>query len=139
MTIVGAITVVGLMTAAQWTVNQIEFAHVEQANAATTAALDKYLTRDEFKAYLTGEVAHFDGLSARVTILERQQAETFSRLAHDPVENRTFQAVSAAIDKRIDLIQAQITDINRQIAAALIIIDNNAGALHKAPAATLPP
>jgi hypothetical protein len=63
-----------------------------------------------------------------------------SHTARNPVDKDTTDATTNAIDKRIDLIQAQITDINRQIAAALIIIDNNSlstGA-KKAPT-TIPP
>jgi hypothetical protein len=45
--------------------------------------------------------------------------------AHDPVEKATIDVIIDAINKRDDLFQAQITDLNRQIAAALIIIDNN--------------
>jgi hypothetical protein len=45
--------------------------------------------------------------------------------AREPVEKATLDAIITASDKRNDLMQAQISDINRQIAAALIIIDNN--------------
>jgi len=125
-TIVGAVIIVGLLNSAQWIVAQTQFANVEKTETYDRQSFDKYLTKAEHKAYLDGIQLHLEGLSARVTTLEKQQTDTFSRLAHDPVEDRTFQAVIVATDKRIDLIQAQITDINRQIAAALIIIDNNA-------------
>jgi uncharacterized protein HemX len=51
--------------------------------------------------------------------------EAARRQAHEPVEKATLEAIINATDKRMDLFQSQITDINRQIAAALIIIDNN--------------
>jgi hypothetical protein len=145
MTIVGAISVVGMMWAAQWTIFQTQFNNVEKIEAAdrerlatdfnvtkaTTQhlyeSLDKYLTKDEHKAYLTGTLEQLDSLRARLTIVETQQAVLIARLAHDPVEDKTFQAVISAVGKQIDQTQAQIADINRQIAAALIIIDNNAG------------
>ena len=97
-TVVAAITVVGLLAVAQWTVFQNEFTNSEK----TTADLGR-----------------------RLALIEASQATILNRLAHDPVENATFQAVAKATDDRITLLQGQITDINRQIAAALIIIDNN--------------
>jgi septal ring factor EnvC (AmiA/AmiB activator) len=102
-TIVGAIMVVGTLTAAQWTVFQTQY-----------SALDK-----------------------RVTTLESEQTKILGQLAHDPVEQRTFEATNNATAKQIDLLQAQIQDINRQIAAALIIIDNNSMPKKNTPA--LPP
>jgi len=51
--------------------------------------------------------------------------ELSAKQAHDPVETKTIDAVVNAIDKRLDTFQTQIVDINRQIAAALIIIDSN--------------
>jgi len=149
MTIVGAISVVGLMTTGQWIVNRVQFDNIDKVATATNERLDKYLTKDEYKAYLAGEVTRFDSLSARVTTLEQQQVTTLSKLAHSPVEQATVDAINSAVDKRIDLIQQQITatsqanqaqiaDLNRQIAAALIIIDNNAASPRKS-APTLPP
>lgn len=57
--------------------------------------------------------------------------ESARKQARDPVEKATLDAINSASDKRIDLIQSQITDINRQIAAALIIIDNNSTGVRK--------
>jgi hypothetical protein len=153
-TIAGAFSIVGLMVAAFWIIFQQEFSAVrDTANAdriqATTyytankdeltrreaelkALLDKYLTKDEHLAYLSGTKEQLESLRTRVGILEQQQAVIIGKLAKDPVEDRTFQATSNATDKRIDLIQAQITDINRQIAAALIIIDNNNNGVKRA-------
>lgn len=121
MTVVGAVAVVGLMSGAQWAVSQTQFANV-----------DKIEVSDRAQA-----TAFYVELRDRLTAVERKQVEIIEKLAHDPVEARTFQAVSDATDKRIDLIQAQITDINRQIAAALIIIDNNNAQKRATP--TLPP
>ena len=109
MTVVGAVAVVGLMSGAQWTVSQTEFANVER-------------TENE--------------LRARLISVEVQQIKIIEKLAHSPVEAETFKAVKDAEDKQIDLLQAQIQDINRQIAAALIIIDGN---LPKKNGPTLPP
>jgi uncharacterized protein HemX len=75
--------------------------------------------------------------TAEATIKEREKIlldriekleEAARKQAREPVEKATLDAINAASDKRIELIQSQITDINRQIAAALVIIDSNAGA-----------
>ncbi len=135
------------IASAGWTIFQAEFNNVEKiANAdreRTTAAIvelkatfNKYLTKDEHLAYLSGVKDDLSTLKERVATIQRIQGERASKLAHDPVEQKTVDAINSAIDKRIDLIQSQITDINRQIAAALIIIDNNAVS-RKAP--TPPP
>ncbi len=144
-TIVGAGVVVGLMTAAQWTIFQNEFSSVKETasfdrthGAELKTSLDKYLTKDEHKAYLDGVTRDIIGLKDRMDGIQRTQTERASRFARDPVEQKTMDAVTSAIDKRIDLIQAQIADINRQIAAALIIIDNNNTVL-KRSAPLLPP
>lgn len=76
--------------------------------------------------------------------VQERQIKLISSEAHEPVEKATIDANNVANDKRIDLIQGQITDINRQIAAALIIIDNNSGVGvategKRSGAASLPP
>ena len=106
-----AVTVVALGVGALWAVSQNQFANTEKT---------------------------ISDLGRRLAIVEATQTNIASRLAHDPVEDRTFQAVAKATDDRITLLQNQITDINRQIAAALIIIDNNSGVSRKPPPA-LPP
>jgi hypothetical protein len=96
-----AVTVVALGVGALWAVSQNQFANTDKT---------------------------ISDLGRRLAIVEATQATLITKLAHDPVEDRTFQAVAKATDDRITLLQNQITDINRQIAAALIIIDQNAGA-----------
>jgi hypothetical protein len=159
MTIVGAGTVVGLMAAAGWTIFQNEFANVKETAAEDRrqsalyyntnrddlirreteikATFNLYLTKDEHRAFLDGVARDISTLKNRLDMVQRIQEERSSKLARDPVEQKTIDAINTATDKRIDLIQAQITDINRQIAAALIIIDNNATARKTPP--TLPP
>jgi hypothetical protein len=158
MTIVGAGTVVGLMAAAGWTIFQNEFASVKEIAASDRkqavvyyntnrddlirreteikSTFDKYLTKDEHRAFLDGITRDVTTLKERVDMIQRIQAERSTKIAHEPVEQKTVDAINSAIDKRIDLIQAQITDLNRQIAAALIIIDNNAAMKRLSP---LPP
>jgi hypothetical protein len=142
---VGAAIAVSFV-AAGWTIFQNEFSSIKETATADRIQTardiaeikDNYLTKAEHRAYSGGVAEQLSGIRLRLVSLETMLTAIQPRLAHDPVEDRTFQAVSIASDKRIDLIQAQITDINRQIAAALIIIDNNAGFTRKvAPA--LPP
>lgn len=111
---------------------QTQFAGVEKTNSnyATSSKDSVELLRKE-----TNDLAL--ELKAHVDRLEREQLEAARTSAREPVEKATVEAITGAIDKRIDLIQAQITDINRQIAAALIIIDNNSGVKKLSPA--IPP
>ena len=105
------VTIVALGVGALWAVTQNQFSNTDKT---------------------------ISDLGRRLAIAEATQAIIISKQAHDPVEDSTFQAVSKATDDRVTLLQNQITDINRQIAAALIIIDNNAGIARKTPP-TLPP
>jgi hypothetical protein len=128
-----AVTVVGLMLAALWAVSQNEFSNVEKtAKADREQSAVYYNTNRDDLIRTTAE------LKARLTALEGEYTTILSKLAHDPVEDRTFQAVIAAIGKQIDLLQNSINDLNRQMAAALIVIDNNSGVIRKA-APVLPP
>jgi hypothetical protein len=139
-TVVGALTAVGLLGAAQWAVFQTQFANVvAQATADRVytaelkASLDKYFTIREQNQYRDSLEAQLTELRRRAAVLE----QALARAARDPVEQATFQAVSKATDDRVTLLQNQLNDVNRQIAAALVIIDQNRGRL-VAPA-TLPP
>jgi hypothetical protein len=133
MTVVGAISVAGLVAGAGWTIFQNEFANVKE-----TATEDRRQVADYYNSNKDDLNRAKAEIGRRLDVLENQMAAMAPRLAHDPVEQKTVDAINAATDKRIDLIQAQITDINRQIAAALIIIDNNAGVSRKMQP-TLPP
>jgi hypothetical protein len=144
-TIVGALTAVALLGAAQWTIFQTQFSNVEKTAAADRAQVEtlkaglaNYLTLREHSEYRDAVTGRLDDLRRRVVVLEAAKDTVLAKLAHEPVEVGTFQAVSKATDDRVTLLQNQITDINRQIAAALIIIDNNA-ALARKTAPILPP
>jgi chromosome segregation ATPase len=144
-TVVGALTAVALLSGAQWAVNQTQFYNVEKTAASDRARieelqgrLDKYVTVREQAQYSDGIKEQLEELRHRTSTMQDQLSLTAGRLAHDPVEQKTFDVVSKAVDDRVTLLQNQITDINRQIAAALIIIDNNAGTL-RSRQPTLPP
>jgi hypothetical protein len=77
--------------------------------------------------------ARFNSAVDRIKVME----SLLQKGAHDPVEKATIDAILNALNKQIDLIVSQIADLNRQIAAALIIIDNNSANLKRSP--QLPP
>lgn len=79
------------------------------------------ISRNEFMQF----EQRFNKLEAQMDETKNHVFELSARQAHDPVETKTIDAVVSAIDKRLDTFQTQIVDINRQIAAALIIIDSN--------------
>jgi predicted nucleic acid-binding Zn-ribbon protein len=120
-----------------WTIMQSEFSNVDKTS--TLIRSEVIALADEVKARIAdihGELRHdyikspeftqsqknIDILIDRIKVLESHVQKT----ARDPVEAATMAAALTALNKQIDLLQAQIADINRQIAAALIIIDNNA-------------
>lgn len=104
-TVAGAVAIVGLMNSAQWVVMRTQFDNVTHTQETSESTI-----RDRDRILLD-----------RIVVLEAQGRVQ----AHDPVEKATIDVIVDAINKRDDLFQAQITDLNRQIAAALIIIDNN--------------
>lgn len=141
-TIVGALSGMAILGAAGWTIFQNEFASFQAAAVADRAhvvqlqaSFGKYLTIREHDEYRSGIRVQLDELRARTATVEAAVAKG----AREPVEDKTFQAVSKATDDRITLLQSQITDINRQIAAALIIIDQNAAGIQRRPTPQLPP
>lgn len=121
-TLIAAIAVFIMAFGGGWTLMQSQFTSVAKTQEEAQAQAAQ---RDEI-------------LLDRIKVLEDGERKQ----ARDPVEKATLDAIVSAIDKRDELIQASISDINRQIAAALIIIDNNidnnGGAIKKA-APALPP
>jgi len=129
-TVVGALSAVAILGTAGWTVFQTQFANIEKELAADRAraqelqaSLDKYQTIREFSGYRADTAREIDDLARRTIVLEASQAKA----AREPVEAKTFEAVSKATDDRVTLLQNQLNDVNRQIAAALVIIDQNRG------------
>jgi hypothetical protein len=66
----------------------------------------------------------FEALAAEIDRLQTEQHAFVLTAARHPIEKETLDVIDADFGKRIDQIEVQIQDINRQIAAALIIIDN---------------
>jgi hypothetical protein len=93
------------------------------ANVVTTAAVLCVMAGGGYKII---EV-QFDELNkqielnrSRLTILEAEQKQLIAHAAHNPVEAKEVDQLSGSVDKRIELLQQQINDINRQIAASVL-------------------
>jgi hypothetical protein len=154
--LVGATTIVALLFGGSWTVFQTQFSSIDKEiltlreTLSITGKVDKDDAGKKFDA-LDGQISKInDTLRAdiasnlisrnefmqfqyRFESMSKQNDETRERMntlaarsARTPVEKETIDAIVNALDKQIQLVQGQIIDINRQIAAALIIIDNNA-------------
>jgi len=79
-------------------------------------------------ATLRDLAARVEGLNSRADEINRRLAVAeaiLSKSAREPIEASTARAVSDALAKQIDLLQQEITDINRQIAAVLLAIEGN--------------
>jgi hypothetical protein len=144
MSLVSVATILSMAFAGTWALFQVQLSSVNReidlvnkTTAATFASLDNeidkvnvtlrtnltstYIPRTEFEQFQL----RFDAIRAQITLLGDRQADLVGRSAREPVERATIEAINAAVDKQIAIIQGQISDINRQIAAALIIIDSN--------------
>jgi len=83
------------------------------------------MPRKEFEEFQL----RFSALNAEVTRLQLETHAAALATARNPVEAATLKAIDDDFNKRIDLIQAQITgqvgDLNKQIAALLEIVNSN--------------
>jgi len=59
--------------------------------------------------------------SDRLSALEIGQRELIAHAAHSPVEAKEVDGLSASVDKQIAALRSQIDDINRQIAASILL------------------
>jgi hypothetical protein len=57
----------------------------------------------------------------RISSMEAVERDLLSHAAHNPVEAKEVDVFAAATDKRFEAVQQQINDINRQIAASILI------------------
>jgi hypothetical protein len=92
-----------------------------------------FIPRREFEEFQR----RFEIVTAEVTRLQMEQHASALTAARHPIEKETLDVIDADFSKRIDQIEVQIQDINRQIAAALIIIDGNSN--QKVPTKPTPP
>lgn len=61
-----------------------------------------------------------DALTARILVLEAEQRDILSHAAHSPVEAQQVNDLSHSMDARMQTMQGQIDDINKQIAASIV-------------------
>ena len=80
----------------------------------------EYLTIREHNAYKQAQDDALTSLRNRLVILEATERDLIGHAAHTPVEGKEVDALSVSIDKRVELLQQQINDINRQIAASIL-------------------
>jgi hypothetical protein len=98
----------------------------------------QYLSLREHIAFQREQEAINTAVTARLNVLESGQRELISHAARVPVEGKEVDILSASIDKRFEAAQQQINDINRQIAASILIQPQ--GYAHPAPPpASTPP
>lgn len=108
-------------------VRQNEFIQFEQRLDSVLKRLDiveaTRPTTGELKGTADGLSAQFATLNARVVQLESRAYEAARSAARNPVEAGELTVTISAIDKQLNVVQQQMADINRQIAAALLSID----------------
>lgn len=61
-----------------------------------------------------------DALTARILILEAEQKDLIGHAAHSPVETQQVNDLSHSMDARMQTMQGQIDDINKQVAASIV-------------------
>ena len=125
MTVIGMIGLVALLFGGSWAVFQTQFSNVE--NQIKTDRVQSTNNFNEVKseliiirASITGE-KRFEELLKRTDVMEQRILDIVAKSARNPVEGAEVTALVNAIDKRLDVVQAQIADINRQIAAAILL------------------
>ena len=114
VTVLSMAAFAALLFGGSWAVSQTQFAGVQrQVDETKTEIAD-------LRRSLTAE-KRFDELLKRVDAIEARQFDLLAKSARNPVESGELTALIGATDKRLDVVQAQIADINRQIAAAILL------------------
>lgn len=90
----------------------VEMRDRELAFAKQQAAMEN----EQIRAAKSAEIAR-----ERIIQLEATIKEIISHAAHNPIEAREMDQLSAGIDKQIAALHSQIDDINRQIAASILL------------------
>jgi hypothetical protein len=81
----------------------------------------QYLSLREHSAFQHEQEVASASVLARLGVLETAQRELIAHAAHVPVEGKEVDILSQSIDKRFEAAQQQINDINRQIAASILV------------------
>jgi hypothetical protein len=108
-----------------WAVFQTQFANMQlqitidrQQNAEAIKELKADITA--IRREYTDE-KRFDEALRRLDGMSNRMLDLAGKAARNPVERDEVVALIGALDKRQEVTQAQIADINRQIAAAILI------------------
>jgi hypothetical protein len=133
--VVATVGVICVLSAGGYTIVQNQFSFVQQSARQTNEDILKqvelsrheielvraqYLSLREHVAYQHEQEIINTGFVARLTALENVQRDLLAHAAHNPVESKEVDGLSISVDKRIELVQQQINDINRQIAASVL-------------------
>jgi len=94
---------------------------IEQNRRDIEAIRNSFLTIREHTAYQHEQTLVNNEFRDHLTALELGQRELIAHQAHTPVESKEVDVLSASIDKRFESEQQQINDINRQIAASILL------------------
>jgi Mg2+ and Co2+ transporter CorA len=112
-----------------YTLFNTELSAVKADNDKDVARIDaSIINLNATLATIRDLTAKVDALNGRADELDRRLVVAESSIlkgARDPVEKATLDAIADATGKRIDLLQDQLTDINRQIAAVLLTAEGN--------------
>jgi hypothetical protein len=111
---------------------------IDAHEKALEAIRTQYLSLREHVAFQREQESINTAATARLNVLETAQRELIAHQAHVPVEGKEVDILAASIDKRFEAAQQQINDINRQIAASILIQPQ--GYAHPAtpPSSTMP-
>jgi uncharacterized membrane protein YgaE (UPF0421/DUF939 family) len=134
--IVAALGAFCLIVGGGYAIIQNQFNAVDRLSQAETLDLRKqidanrretekirseYLSLREHNAALHEQETINTSVNERLRTVFERQVELVSHAARVPVEAKEFDVLSTAIDKRFEAMQQQVNDINRQIAASILI------------------
>ena len=123
--VIAAIGAFCVLAGGGYTIEQNQFNASDRRIDTHDKALEliraQYLSLREHAAYQHEQEAINGSVTARLNVLESAQREIIAHAARNPIEAREVDQLSASFDKRYEAVQVQINDINRQIAASILI------------------
>jgi hypothetical protein len=118
--VIAAAGVLCLVVGGGYAIIQNQFKTMDDKIESNRRDIGLALSLREHAAYQHEQEGVNTQLRARLVALENEQRELLGHAAHNPVESKEVDGLSASVDKRIELVQQQINDINRQIAASVL-------------------
>jgi hypothetical protein len=123
-TVIAAIGVLAVIAGGAYQIVETQFTDQAKQTDLIRRELEQvreqYLTLREHIAYQQEQKTVNESVGARLTFLEVGHRDLLAHGARTPVEAKEVDGLSASVDKRIDLLQQQLNDINRQIAASVL-------------------